>query len=119
MKNPNIGKVLRYYRQAHHYTVNDVSVMLNDKNLTAAPKTIYAWENGRTQPDADTLLILCEIYKIDNILESFGYSNEGKEEFPLTDFERSLLLAYRMHPEMHSAVHKLLGISDPDDTATL
>lgn len=114
MKNPNIGKVLRYYRQAHHYTVNDVSVMLNHKNMTAAPKTIYAWENGRTQPDADTLLILCEIYKIDNILESFGYSKEEKEEIQLTDFEKKLLLAYRANPEMHSAIHKLLGISDPE-----
>ena len=73
MKNPNIAKVLKEYRKLNHYSVEDVVIKLKDHNLPFAVKTVYGWESGQTQPDADTLLVLCKIYKIDNILETFGY----------------------------------------------
>ena len=68
MKNPNIAKVLKEYRKQNHYSVEDVVFKLEEQNLPFATKTIYGWESGQTQPDADTLLVLCKIYKIDNIL---------------------------------------------------
>mgnify|MGYP002509253166 FL=1 len=37
-----------------------------DYNIVAAPKTIYAWEHGTTQPSADTLMLLCELYGIED-----------------------------------------------------
>lgn len=65
-------------------------------------------ESGQSQPDADTLLLLCEIYNIDDILGTFGYS----ENTPLqiTSFERKLILNLRAHPEMLDAVKKLLDM---------
>ena len=39
----------------------------------AKSKTIYGWENGNSQPNADTLMTLCGYYHIENILETFGY----------------------------------------------
>lgn len=80
MKNPNISKVLKTYRKLNHYSVNDLVLKLEDHRLPVAPKTIYGWESGQTQPDADTLLTLCKIYNIDNILGTFGY-NDTLDDF--------------------------------------
>lgn len=110
MKNPNISKVLKAYRKLNHYSVNDLVIKLEDHNLPVAPKTVYGWESGQTQPDADTLLILCKIYNIENILGTFGYSNSMNDLF-LSDQERTLVLEYRNHPDMQNAVKKLLDMS--------
>lgn len=108
MKNENIARVLKEYRNKNHYSVNEVSDMLKEHAAFAAPKTIYGWESGQAQPDADTLMILCEIYNIDNILETFGYT-EG-EPFHITTFEKQLIEAYRNHPQMQDAIHRLLDM---------
>lgn len=107
MKNPNISKVLKAYRKLNNFSVNDLVIRLEDHNLPVAPKTIYGWESGQTQPDADTLLILCKIYNIDNILGTFGY-NDSMDNMFLSEEERKLILRYRDCPEMQNAVKKLL-----------
>ena len=66
---------------------------------------------GQTQPDADTLLVLCKIYKIDNILETFGYQPPS-EELLLSKEEHELIQKYRQHEEMQNAVKKLLGVGE-------
>lgn len=109
MKNPNISKVLKTYRKLNHYSVNDLVVKLEDNNLPVAPKTVYGWESGQTQPDADTLLVLCKIYKIDNILTTFGYE-QAPDDLLLSEEERHLILQYRSHAEMQSAVKRLLDM---------
>ncbi len=110
MKNNNIARVLKYYRKLNNFSVKDVSNMLNGVNLSYAEKTIYAWETGRTQPDADTLLYLCRFYDIDNILDTFGYTENSSIPLIPTDFEKNLILAYRSRPELHSAIDKLLDL---------
>lgn len=109
MKNPNISKVLKTYRKLNHYSVNDVVLKLEDNNLPVAPKTVYGWESGQTQPDADTLLVLCKIYKIDNILNTFGYEHNS-DDLLLSEEERNLILQYRNHEEMQPAVKRLLNM---------
>lgn len=109
MKNPNISKVLKTYRKLNHYSVNDLVVKLEDNNLPVAPKTVYGWESGQTQPDADTLLVLCKIYKIDNILTTFGYE-PSPDDLLLSEEERNLVLQYRGNEEMQSAVKRLLNM---------
>lgn len=47
MRNQNIAKVLKEYRKRNHLSVNDVSILLEDRSFTAAPKTIYGWESDR------------------------------------------------------------------------
>ena len=109
MKNPNISKVLKTYRKLNHYSVNDLVLKLEDHHLPVAPRTIYGWESGQTQPDTDTLLTLCKIYNIDNILGTFGY-NDTLDGFFLSEEERSLVMQYRKIPDMRKAVKKLLEI---------
>lgn len=107
MKNEMIAKVLKKYRKNNKLTVNEVAELLNERSLTVATKTIHGWESGQAQPDADTLLVLCEIYNIDDILGTFGYSD--KKQFHITNHERELIEKYRQHPELQDAVDKLLS----------
>ena len=83
--------------------------LLEEKSLKVAEKTVYGWESSATQPDADTLLLLCDIYNIDNILGTFGYTDE--EPINLTKHEHHLIEQYRKHPEIQDAVDKLLDIN--------
>ena len=108
MKNEKISEVLKNYRKLNKLSVRDVSVLLKEKSLNVAEKTIYGWESGQTQPNADTLLMLCEIYNIENILNTFGYTN--KEPLNLTKHEEKLIKQYRKHPEIQGAVNKLLDV---------
>ena len=96
------------YRKLNKLSVRDVSGILKEKSLNVAEKTIYGWESGQTQPNADTLLMLCEIYNIENILGTFGYTDE--EPINLTSHEVKLIKQYRNHPEIQDAVNKLLDV---------
>ena len=106
MKNEMIAKVLKEYRKNNNLSVRQVAEILENKSMSVAEKTIYGWESGQAQPDADTLLVLCEIYNIDDILGTFGYSN--KKSFHITNHEKELIEKYRKHPELQKAVDKLL-----------
>lgn len=110
MKNPKIGNILKYYRKLRNMSVSDVSVSLKNHNVSVAVKTIYGWESGSTQPDADTLLLLCDIYGIDNILNTFGYNDKDDNPIILTEHEKKIIKNYRQMPEMQSAVEKLLDV---------
>lgn len=111
MRNEYIPKVLKEYRKKNHYTVNDVSLMLRERSFEVAPKTIYGWESGQANPSADMLLTLCEMYNITDILAAFGYN--GNENFHVTPSERTIVEAYRAHPELQEAVEILLGCRHP------
>ena len=87
MKNPNIARALRYYRKMNNLSVDEVSDYLNAQNIPAKSKTIYGWENGNSQPNADTLMTLCGYYHID---------------------------AYHAHPDMKKAVFRLLELEYND-----
>ena len=108
MKNEMIAKVLKELRRKNSLTVHDVVVKLGDKSINIADKTLYGWESGQAQPDVDTLLILCEIYQVDDILSTFGY----KENLTInaTEYEKKVISALREHPEMVPAINKLLDI---------
>ena len=107
MKNPLIAERLKFYRKKNNLSIPQVSETLSEIQPVAV-KTIYGWESGHTQPDADTLMRLCCIYHIDDILEIFGYKPPKKNVFNLTTQEKDLIIAYRNHPDMQKAVRRLL-----------
>lgn len=110
MKNEYIPRVLKEYRKKNHFSVNDVSLMLHERSIEVAPKTIYGWESGQANPSADMLLTLCEMYNITDILSVFGYKDDDSF-FHVTPSERALIESYRKHPELQKAVNKLLDLS--------
>ena len=107
MRNEYIPKVLKEYRKRNKYTVNDVSLMLHERSVEVAPKTIYGWESGQANPSADMLLTLCELYNIENILSAFGYTDT--ENFNITAAEKDIIQRYREHPELQEAIGVMLG----------
>ena len=109
MKNPLIAERLKFYRKKNNLTIPQVSELLSQTQPVAV-KTISGWESGHTQPVADTLMRLCCIYHIDNILEIFGYKSQKKAVFNLTAQEKNLIEEYRNHPDMQKAVQRLLEI---------
>jgi transcriptional regulator with XRE-family HTH domain len=77
-----IAKVLKESRQKTGLSAKEVIEKLSLHDIKVSPKTLYGWENGHSQPGADTLLLLCDIYGVDDIMRAFGY---GKTEIRLTE----------------------------------
>ena len=61
-----LASKLREFRNAAGLTINDVGA-----HIGKSGKTVSAWECGRGQPDADMLLKLCQLYKVNSISEFF------------------------------------------------
>lgn len=57
---PYIAMKLRAFRRAKGLTCQDVG-----ERLGLSKSTVSAWEVGRNQPDADTLINLCRLYGAD------------------------------------------------------
>ena len=109
MKSIKIAEELKSYGKMNNVIAREITELLEEKSLKVAEKTVYGWESSATQPDADTLLLLCDIYNIDNSLGTFGYTDE--EPINLTKHEHHLIEQYRKHPEIQDAVDKLLDIN--------
>lgn len=78
----DIGKTLKYYRNAADISVKEISDILTQKGFKASESTIYSWENGNSQPTPGALLAMCKEYKIGNVLQAFGYDGHTVFETP-------------------------------------
>lgn len=90
----NIGETLKKFRIKSKISVKEISDILIANGFKASEKTIYSWESGNSQPTPDAFLLLCEIYKISNILMEFGY--EDKNDNILKSGENTLIKKYRI-----------------------
>lgn len=64
--NGNIGALLKAKRKECQLSVKDTVKELSKHGINISDKTLYGWESGHRQPDADAFLILCSIYGIDS-----------------------------------------------------
>lgn len=83
---------LRAFREKSGLTIYEVG-----EKIGKSGKTVSAWENGRGQPDADMLLTLCDLYKINSIADLYGESPASPATFSKS--ELSLLEAFRSFNE--------------------
>ena len=67
MSSSFIGNILKTRRKELNLSVKDVLAQLHNFGIDISDKTLYGWESGHRQPDADTFLILCNIYQISTI----------------------------------------------------
>lgn len=67
MSSSFIGNILKTRRKELNLSVKDVLEQLQNFGIDISDKTLYGWESGHRQPDADTFLILCNIYQISTI----------------------------------------------------
>lgn len=108
MKNNQIGIMLKKYRKLNALSVNDVVIELQEKyGVEVAEKTVYGWESNQAHPTSDVFVALCDIYKINNIADVFSNTKESKG-FPITIEERHLIEQYRLMPELHDVIKRIL-----------
>ena len=98
-----IAATLKRLRAKSGLKADEVGALLGKSG-----KTVNGWENGRGQPDADTLIALSDIYGVTDILAEF--KGEVINSLSLNDHERDLIIAYRSQPSLQIAVDRLLGI---------
>ena len=81
-----IAQKLRQLRQKSGLTASEVGKLVGKSG-----KTVNAWENNHGQPDAEILIKLCDIYKVDDILSEF---REGLPEplSPIRDIQKKKLI---------------------------
>ena len=89
MKNPLIAERLKFYRKKNNLSVEQVSALLSEIQ-PVAPKTIYGWESGHTQPDADTLYSLLVLYNV-SPNTFFGYDVMSMD---VSTEERELMMSW-------------------------
>lgn len=87
-----IAYVLKKYRHKSGLSTKEVTDRLGQHGIKLSPKTLYGWEIGHSQPDANTLLLLCDIYDIDDIMSAFGYGKKEKLPIEVRMPERAKLL---------------------------
>ena len=110
MKNIQIGAALKTMRKNRGWTIHDVVVRLNDLyNIAVAEKTVYGWESDQAYPRTETLLLLCELYQSDTFTGNLLHIPADKS-FPITADERHVIEMYRRHPELQSAVKRVLDV---------
>lgn len=90
MSKEYIASVLKRLRENTKFTADEVGAMVGKSG-----KTVNAWENGRGQPDAEMLIKLCGIYKVNNILAEFDDSNTIKQKNSISTEESKVLSQYR------------------------
>lgn len=89
MSREYIASVLKRLREASGLTADQVGEMVGKSG-----KTVNAWENNRGQPDAEILMLLCEIYGVEDVLATFkeGYKTKKAPAKGESDFKKSRLI---------------------------
>jgi repressor LexA len=98
-----IGTTLKNKRNEVGLTVKDVSERLKRQGIKASVSTIYSWENDNSQPSPDAFMLLCDLYKIGDILQTFGFDKEKnthEKPLSLSASEIELLELYRELPPL-------------------
>lgn len=85
--NIKISNQLLNYREKASLTRQQVA-----EKIGCTVSAICQWENGKRQPDADTLIKLIHIYNVHSISEFFG---EKEDSQSLSNSEKMLLSLYR------------------------
>ena len=70
----DIAKRLKYLREMAGLTQKQVG-----EKVGKAYQTVASWESGQGQPDADTFMLICKLYGVENMLTEFGYGAEARE----------------------------------------
>ena len=109
MSRERIAQVLKECRKRSNLSVEEVSdSLVNLYQIDMAPRSLYSYESGHRQPDADLLMALCEIYGVTDIAGAFKEPNENEKKtsppkrLRAEDLDDDALKAYKI-------LWKLLG----------
>ena len=139
-----IANFLKSRRKDLNLSIKDVVNLLHIKGIEISDKTLYGWENGARQPDADVFVVLCTIYRmlpeaskhavdniIDSMIQALDTSKETdkikpeKEQFPEPKFYTTVTRRKKgghgsdpVAQKGDSGLHETVGIQiiSPDGT---
>ena len=99
MKNEDnvFAKNLIYYRKRKKLLQRELAAAVD-----VSTSAVSNWESGINYPRLDTVYNICEVLEI-----SVGQLL-GIDDSPYSRDDQALLVAYKKHPAMQSAVRKLL-----------
>ena len=66
----DIASTLKKKRKELGMSVNELLTHIKDAGIVVSNKTVYGWESGHRQPDADTFIVLCRILGIESFDET-------------------------------------------------
>lgn len=102
----NIGEKLKLLRENNNMTRKEVADRLKNYNIDISDKTLYGYESGRNSANADMFLALCQIYKCNNIMETFSNT---VEDVLFTNKEWTIIERYRkLNPHVKEVVDFVL-----------
>lgn len=93
MDKHDISVFLKSARIASSMTVNEVVEALQLRGIEISAKTLYGWESGHRQPDADIFVSLCSIYNVQSFSEIEKVNSMGAQK--ISPHEMTLLENYR------------------------
>lgn len=96
-----IGTRIRYFRELRGLNQKELASRIGVSN-----SRISNWEQGINRPDADTLVLLCQVLEVsaDELLDM------NVANMRLTSDERQVIIHYRNKPNLQQAVRILLGM---------
>lgn len=100
-----IGRRICQYRKERGLSQKEFAELIGASN-----SRVSNWEQGRNGPDADILADICRVLKVSpsELLDIHLSDSEDA----LNAQERRVLRAYRQKPELHQAIHILLGLEE-------
>ena len=69
MNKLEIASFLKSRRKQLNLTIKEVINLLHNNGIDISEKTLYGWESGARQPDADTFVVLCMVYQVNSLSE--------------------------------------------------
>ena len=85
MNAQEIGQILKHTRKKQFLSVKEVVQKLSLYEIVIAEKTLYGWENGTHQPNADAFIALCCVYGITSLSVFSGVQPISKKSPELTE----------------------------------
>ena len=96
MINKKISVILKNARSSAGLSVKEVVTQLQNFGIDISPKTLYGWEGGHRQPDADIFLILCKIYGIRSLKQFDNQEISTQDVDLLSSDETDIIKKYRL-----------------------
>lgn len=97
MGNIDIAGLLKKYRKNAKLSVKESITKLSELGINISDKTMYSWESGYRQPDADTFMTLCAIYGItsfNDVIEKTSESDYTESEADVKERVDALTKAF-------------------------
>lgn len=104
MTREEIAHILREIRLNAGFTQKEAAEKLGRKQQTLA-----SWETGQSQPDANTLFILCSIYGI-SVDDAFGFSKKIVPTSENKSLSEAIKIVEQLTPELREYALKHLRL---------